>query len=99
MEAMGAPPEAIEAATTGINTTPDIQPGNLMTVQVFFAVSTQWVHAGMSGVRVGLNYPAVEARCRVMPDYQALELDEQNLIWSGLQRMEKAALEVWRSKD
>lgn len=74
---------------------PDIQPCNLFIVNLFFAVCTQWVYAGMSGVRVGLSYPAVEARAQHMPGYSQLAVNLKDRVWRGLQVMEGAALAAW----
>ncbi|WP_339615248.1 DUF1799 domain-containing protein [uncultured Gilvimarinus sp.] len=77
---------------------PEIQPSNEITVALFFKCSTQWVYAGMSGTRTGLNYPGVESRARIFPDYRDLSIELQDRVWDGLQRMELAALKQWQSK-
>lgn len=80
---------------------PEIQPGNEITVRLFFSVATQWlwVNSGFSSTRVGLNYPAVDVRAKTKPDYLALQPEQQEWVWDGIQRMEAAALKVWNSKD
>lgn len=94
MAELGAPDELLaEAANTA---QPDIQPANEITVSLFFKVCTQWQFAGMSGARTGLNYPAVETRAKVCPEYRQLSLALKSRVWDGLQRMEIAALKVWQ---
>ncbi|WP_041523595.1 DUF1799 domain-containing protein [Gilvimarinus agarilyticus] len=75
-----------------------MQPANELIVRLFYAASTQWSYAGMSGTRTGLNYPAVETRASKNPDYAGLALEHQELVWDGLQRMEVAALKQWQSE-
>ncbi len=86
----------VVAKSSGI---PEWQPANIITATLFFACATQWTHAGMAGTRTGLNYQAVDVRAAKMPEFQALDLDEQNWVWEGLQVMEAAALKVWQEKD
>jgi|VirMetMinimDraft_7_1064189.scaffolds.fasta_scaffold211047_2 hypothetical protein len=99
MQQLGAPQALIDQVVTKESGPPEVQPANQITAQVFFACATQWVYAGMAGVRTGLNYPAVEIRASKMPDYHQLSMEDQNWVWEGLQRMEAAALNVWNSKD
>lgn len=99
MQQLGAPQALIDQVVTKESGLPEIQPANQITVQVFFACATQWVYAGMAGVRTGLNYQAVDVRASKLPEYRQLTPDEQNLVWEGLQRMEATALNVWRSED
>ncbi len=53
----------------------------------------------MAGTRTGLNYQAVDVRAAKIPEFSALNLDEQDWVWEGLQVMEAAALKVWQDKD
>lgn len=99
MRLAGAPQDVIEQVVTQNNGAPEIQPANLITVRLFFACATQWNHAGMSGTRTGLNYGAVDVRAAKIPEYQALDLDDQEWVWDGLQKMEAEALKVWQDKD
>lgn len=55
---------------------------------MFFACGTQWVHAGMAGGRVGLNYSGVEAVLRLL----AIPPERHTALFTGLQIMERAAL-------
>ncbi|WP_102798722.1 DUF1799 domain-containing protein [Bowmanella denitrificans] len=98
MKALGAPQELIDQQATA-QAGPDIQPGNLLTVRLFYAVSTQWLTAGMAGTRTGLNYPAIDVRAMRMPDYQALPIELKDAVWRGLQVMELAALAAWSSQE
>lgn len=59
-------------------------------VMAFLACSTQWNHAGMTGVRTGLNYPGVDVVLRLtVPDERRAE------VFQGIQTMERAALSVF----
>lgn len=96
---MGAPPDLIDQVVAKESSAPEVQPANAVTVNVFFASSTQWIYAGMAGVRTGLNYPAVDVRASKLPEYLALPIEDQAWVWEGLQRMEAAALKTWQEKD
>ncbi len=98
MKEMGAPQELIDEVVAKDSGIPEIQPANAITVSLFFAVTTQWNYAGMSGVRTGLNYAAVDVRASKMPEYQALSPEDRGWVWDGLQRMEAAAIRVWSSE-
>ena len=97
MREAGAPDALIDEVIAKDNSSPDIQPANDIVIRLFFACATQWNHAGMAGTRTGLNYNAVAVRAESMPNYQALDGDDREYVWDGLQCMEAAALEVWKS--
>lgn len=99
MQHMGAPQELIDDVVAKESGIPEVQPANLVTANVFFACATQWMFAGMAGVRTGLNYQAVDVRASKLPQYMALDEADQTWVWEGLQRMESAALKVWQEKD
>ncbi|WP_337840516.1 DUF1799 domain-containing protein [Rheinheimera sp.] len=99
MQQLGAPQDLIDRTLAKENGMPDIQPANHITVRLFFACATQWLYAGMAGVRTGLNYQAVDVRASKLPEYVGLDLESQEWVWDGLQRMESAALTVWQDKD
>lgn len=96
MQEAGAPQELIDQVVAKDTGMPDVQPANFITTRLFFTCTTQWNYAGMTGIRTGLNYQSVDVRSAKMPDFQALDLDEQNWVWEGLQVMEAAALRVWQ---
>ena len=56
-------------------------------VQAFLRCATQWVCAGMTGQRVGLNYAGVEAVLRL-----TVPARDRATVFAGLQTMEIAAL-------
>ena len=64
-------------------------PENLLSWNLFIAVSTQWI-VGANGA-VGLNYPGVEV---VMRKWRIRRKDEQRLF-SDIQAMERATLRAW----
>lgn len=99
MQEAGAPQALIDQIAAKDSGMPDVQPANLITTVLFFSCATQWNYAGMAGTRTGLNYQSVDVRAAKMPDFQALDLDEQNSVWEGLQVMESAALSVWREQS
>ncbi|WP_276202255.1 DUF1799 domain-containing protein [Rheinheimera baltica] len=76
-----------------------MQPANQLIVSLFFTCATQWNYAGMAGVRVGLNYPAVDVRISKIPDYVELPLHLQSDVWQGLAVMERACLTVWSEQS
>ncbi len=53
----------------------------------------------MAGARTGLNYQAVELRANKVPDYVALTLELQDLVWNGIQIMEAECLTVWNQQS
>lgn len=64
----------------------------MQSANVFIAMSTQWVHAGMSGVATGLNYavlPEIWRRLKVPPA-------SRDDVFDDLRVMEHAALEQMR---
>jgi len=93
LKAAGAPPEVIQKMQAQKPQMPEIQPCNDFIVRLFFKVCTQWVYAGMSGVRVGLNYQAIAAGAESTPGYSELNAELKDMVWSGLQRMEKEVLQ------
>jgi hypothetical protein len=65
---------------------PQIWPENEPAVLAWMAIGTQWVHAGMDGVRVGLNYAGVESGLRLgghdlalWPEIRSLERETLNI--------------------
>jgi hypothetical protein len=64
----------------------EVLPENWDAVRLFARTATQWRLAGMSGVRTGLDYPAVRLVARALKLPFALE---------DLQEMEAAALAFW----
>lgn len=67
----------------------EVHPDNWEIVQLFLALSTQWVIAGM-GSYVGINYCAVEPTARLA----GIEMTPD--VFGGLRLMESAALEKMR---
>lgn len=96
MKEAGAPPELIDSVIAK-EAGPDIQPGNDIIIRLFLACATQWNYAGMAGARTGLNYSAVAVRAQTMAAFIALDIDDREHVWEGLQRMEAEALRVWSS--
>lgn len=67
---------------------------NVTAVGIFFRMSTQWDTAGMSGMRVGLNYSSLESVINL------LGLAAQGrIILDKIQVMERAALKVFLEKS
>lgn len=99
MQEAGAPQELIDQVVAKDIGMPEVQPANLIITRLFFACTTQWNYAGMAGTRTGLNYQAVDVRAAKMPDFQTLNLEDQNWVWEGLQVMESAALGVWKDQS
>jgi hypothetical protein len=62
-------------------------------VCLFFALGTQWRHAGMTGLRIGLDYTAIEATARMLD----IEMTPQLLV--DLRVMEDEALATWAEKQ
>lgn len=67
-------------------------PENVLSWNLFMAVSTQWI-AGGNGV-IGLNYPGVEV---VMRKWRIKRQDEQK-VFSEIQVMERATLRAWSER-
>ena len=71
LRAIGAPDSAIEAAEARIRAsaeraTIEVHDDNAATVQLFDALLSQWRFAGMQGIRVGLDYTAIEPTARML---------------------------------
>ena len=65
---------------------PWLWPENEASVVAWLAIGTQWVYAGMDGVRIGMSYPGVEA---------GLRLGGHDLgLWPDLQAMESETLRI-----
>ncbi|WP_274380563.1 DUF1799 domain-containing protein [Oleomonas cavernae] len=71
----------------------ELWPENLAAFAFFQSVATQWLHAGMGGSIVGLNYAAVA----VVANAQGLTLDGN--VMADLQAMEIEALAVFRGRE
>jgi hypothetical protein len=65
-----------------------IWPENLDTLEAFLALSTQWRTDGMTGIVLGLDYPAIEATLRM------LGVRDRRRTFLELRAMERAALET-----
>jgi len=74
---------------------PEVQPGNLAIVELFFAVGKYWERAGMEATRLCLDPLKVEARASKLRWYKSLDDEAIELIWQGLDIMESACLTTW----
>ena len=73
-----------------------VWPDNWEAVQLFSGLSTQWRHAGMAGVAVGLDYTAV----RAVFDMQAIKRKHWPELLDRIRVLEAEALSVMReNKD
>ena len=68
-------------------------PENWETVAAFLRCTTQWQHAGMSGVRTGLIYSGVEAVLRL-----TVPRERHADVFVGITVMERAALAEFAKK-
>lgn len=97
MEAMGAPPEDVEAVRAQVmaEAPPEapeafgVYADNLPTVSAFLALRTQWNYAGMVGQRTGFNYAGVSAwlQAHIKPR-------RRRALFNDLQVMEHAVLQA-----
>lgn len=91
----------IAQASASANTTacknamPDIQPGNLATVELFFVVGKYWERAGMEAIQLCLDPVKVECRANKLVWYKTLTPLLQERLWDGLDIMENACLNAW----
>jgi len=99
MAAAGAPPEIIQKVFNERSQEPEVQPCNVYIVSLFYRVCTQWVYAGMSAVRVALNYTAVESRANSMPGWADLSVELKDKVWRGLLVLESTALAAWSEQE
>lgn len=88
LAAYGLQLEAPPAAGDGVFF---LLPSNVPTLRAWFAVQTQWRHAGMGAQRTGLDYAGVEALLR----QRAGSDRSRRRMFSDLQIMERATLDVW----
>ena len=74
---LGAPPDVLQAARNRAKQRDvfNVFPENWPSLEVFFAMATQWNRAGMDGKPCGLNYGALEPVLRMLKVYVP---DEQN---------------------
>ena len=63
---------------------------NWSVLELFCSCQTQWRHAGMGGVRTGLDYAAVESVVRMTG-----RIDAAAELFAGVRVMEHAAMEVF----
>lgn len=101
MQAMGAPPEDIEATRARIASTappapeqPEtfgVWPENWPTVLAFVALGTQWYYAGMHSQRTGMRYPSMWAYL----DRHIRNPRRRKAMEADLRLMESAALKAW----
>ena len=90
LAAFGVPEEDIEAwqerETEARNF--EVWPENWPAVECFLALSTQWRHAGATGIPTGLDYAAIPAVARLLGHRRGRDLFEK------LRIMEAEALDV-----
>lgn len=67
-------------------------PENWPALELFLACATQWRLAGMEGVRIGLDYPAVEAVMRIT------RVDDRPDAFQRLRVIETGALEAMQEQ-
>ena len=77
------------------NKKPDVQPGNLAIVELFFTVERYWERVGMEAIQLYLDPLKVEARASKLSWYKTLDDQTMELLWHGLDIMEKACLATW----
>lgn len=71
----------------------EVWPDNVHAANVFIAMSTQWVRAGMNGTPVSLNYASLSEvwrRTKVPPA-------ERDQVFEDIRVMEEAALQQMRA--
>ena len=91
MRALGATEEQIAAANlTPIDADFEVWEENWATVQMFLRIQTQW-RVSMSGP-VGLDYASLNWLCTLYP------VEDQQLLFEGLQIMEFTALNCFSKK-
>jgi hypothetical protein len=78
---------------------PDIQPANFLTLQLFNLCSRYWIRAGMEGKPVGLDPLMVEHRASKLRWYQQLDGEAMEWLWDGLDVMANTCLQVWRENN
>lgn len=101
MRAFGAPAQDIERVAQAIEQQraaakqePEqfgVHADNWLVVQAWGAVQTQWMYAGMEGVRTGLNYAGVIAWVDMF-----IHRRKRSEVMVGLMLMEKTGLQALR---
>lgn len=71
---------------------PRVLPANLPLVMAYLACATQWRHAGMGGVRTGMDYPGCEAAIRA--HWPAARPRKRARLLRGVRMIEWAILEA-----
>lgn len=88
------PAERPAASAADAEPTFCLWPENEPAWQLWLAVQTQWRHAGMAGLRTGLDYAGVQVVIQ--------RSGTRRRLWgrrfAELQVMERAALEVWHEQ-
>lgn len=75
--------------TSGPSQEIEVWPDTWPSVQVFDALGSQWIYAGMGGVPTGIVYASIEPVLRVL----AVPAEDWPLVFDDIRTMEAAALE------
>lgn len=94
-EALSAQEAMRNSANDSADKMPEIQPGNLAIVELFFTVGKYWERAGMEAIQLCLDPVKVETRANKLVWYKRLDDPTQELLWYGLDIMENACLTAW----
>lgn len=94
LKRLGAPDSVIAETISQAPPTIEIWPENREAFVVFCRMATQWHFApGLKAERVGLKYEALE------PIMRLLEIKNTMEVFDGVQTMEFAALDYFRTED
>ena len=80
------------------NGLPEIQPANVLTVELFLRVYKYWHRVGMDATPMHLDPSWVETRAKKLAWYKKLSDNALERLWEGLDIMENECLAVFREQ-
>lgn len=72
---------------------------NQLPLTLFIRCQTQWLFAGMSGVRVGMNWQSMELAMKRNADFRALDDIGQDGVFDDLVVIERVVLAEFRKRE
>lgn len=76
-----------------------VLPENQLPIELFICCQTQWQFAGMSGVRVGMNWQSMELAMKRNAEFRALDELAKDDVFSDLVIIERVVLSEFRKRE
>lgn len=97
-----APAEVLAQLEQQLPEEPDdvvVWPENQLTMLLFITCQTQWLYAGMTGTRVGLNWQSLELAMKRNGDFRALDEPGKDEVFNDLVLVERVVLTEIRKTE